>query len=60
MSADVKGATDRVRTFIAARERHRSRLFPGRNPMPNLICAEYGTLDVDDLAVLCDAAEGKT
>lgn len=53
-------AADRVRTFVAARDHHRARIakaqaMMGRrptNPLPNLIMAEYGVLDVEDLRVL--------
>lgn len=52
-------AVDRVRAFVSARDRHRGRIAlfggPTRHPLPNLIIAEYGTLDVDDLRVICDA-----
>lgn len=58
MTGDQKAAVDRVRAFVAGRERHRRRfgMFgAARNPMPSLICAEYGTLDVNDLTLICDA-----
>lgn len=53
-------AAARVRAFIDARDHHRARIakaqaMMGRkptNPMPNLIIAEYGSLDVEDLRIL--------
>lgn len=63
MTADQQAAVDRVRAFVAGRERHhrgrrRAEMFgAARNPMPQLICAEYGTLDVADLTAICDALD---
>lgn len=63
MSEDCKAATDRVRTFVAARERHhaparRAEKFGGaKNPVPDRIIAQYGYLDMGDLLTICDALE---
>lgn len=58
-----KQAAQRVRSFIEARNAHyagrrKMEMFgASKNPMPELICAEYGALDINDLIAICEAIE---
>lgn len=60
---ETRAAVDRVRTFIAAREHHAAPMRAAekrggsRNIVPNRIIAQYGYLDMTDLAAICDALD---
>lgn len=62
-----KESARRIRTFVSARERfYASRrkaeqMFGGghKNPFPDLISAEYGVIDIEDLKVVSEAVLGK-
>ncbi len=62
MSDEVQAAVKRVKSFLRSREKHYTsrRRPPGHvHVAPERIIAEYGYLDVEDLALLCEAVEGK-